>query len=225
MADIDNASVITALRAPFNNVGRVPVGGGQQADYIEWTDAVIRLNETVGEDNWDWHVSDPTFLGDAQAGFAICKGSLTIRFPDGTTSTKEQFGGNEYGRGMTADNAIKGAGSDALKKAASLFGIAFELAGKSKGGTSRNGGQDYDGPRTSRPSASRPQPADDGEEIYCEECGEPLTETQFRDGKVWTPADLARYGRNKFGRALDMTCYRAANDAKKRAENNGSLPF
>ena len=52
----------------------------------------------------------------------------------------------------------------------------------------------------------------------CEECGEPLTETRFKDGTNWPPAQLAVFGRRKHSRILCMTHYREANQAKRRAE-------
>lgn len=51
--------------------------------------------------------------------------------------------------------------------------------------------------------------------LVCEVCGEELTDTKFRDGTVWTPAQLAAYGRRKHNKVLCMGDYKAANDAKK----------
>lgn len=50
--------------------------------------------------------------------------------------------------------------------------------------------------------------------LTCEECGETLTETRFKDGKVWSAAQLAVYGRRKHSKILDMKCYREANQRK-----------
>ena len=58
----------------------------------------------------------------------------------------------------------------------------------------------------------------DPEALYCEECGEPLTETRFKDGTNWAPAQLAVFGRRKHSRILCMSHYREANQAKRRAE-------
>jgi hypothetical protein len=58
----------------------------------------------------------------------------------------------------------------------------------------------------------------DTEALYCEECGELLTETRFKDGTNWAPSQLAVFGRRKHSRILCMTHYKEANQAKRRAE-------
>ena len=58
----------------------------------------------------------------------------------------------------------------------------------------------------------------DLDSLFCEECGEPLTETRFKDGTNWAPAQLAVFGRRKHSRILCMSHYREANQAKRRAE-------
>lgn len=65
----------------------------------------------------------------------VVKGRLTINTPAGAI-TKEQYGSCqiEYSKdgrpGMTPGDALKGAGSDALRKCASLLGIALDLYGE-----------------------------------------------------------------------------------------------
>lgn len=65
----------------------------------------------------------------------VVKGRLTIHTPGGHL-VKEQFGSCEipYDKegkpGMTPGDALKGAGSDALRKCASLLGIALDLYGE-----------------------------------------------------------------------------------------------
>lgn len=233
--------IIASLEQAFDpsEIRQREGGFGKMLDYIDWPAAVRRLNTAAGSNNWSFEVSDLQFKGDLAAGLAICKGRLTIEFPDGTTSTKEQYGGNAYGgvdgrRGMSAEDAAKGAGSDALKKCAALFGIALDLAEKGGNGQANGGGfgqaprpsQGYD--QNSRPSQGQAsnngngqangQASVDGESLYCEECGEPLTETRFKDQTVWSPAQLAAYGRRKHSKILDMSCYRQANQAKRQAE-------
>lgn len=207
-----NESVIEALREPFENTGRVPVGGGSSADYIEWTDAVRRLDDAVGSDNWEWRLSDLQAVGDGAKGYMLCKGSLTIHFPDGAVITKEQFGGNAYGNGMDPENAAKGAGSDALKKAAQLFGIAFNLAGKKQGG---QGGAYQQ--QAARPQGGSPRApiADDGDEYYCSECGEQIVGGSFGDGKPFSAAQAAGWSR-KYNRP--PLCRTHLAEAKKSAE-------
>jgi hypothetical protein len=63
-------------------------------------------------------------------------------------------------------------------------------------------------------SATAPSAPGNGA-LVCDACGDALTETKFRDGTAWTPAQLAAYGRKKHGRVLCMSDYKAANDALK----------
>lgn len=61
-------------------------------------------------------------------------------------------------------------------------------------------------------------PAGDPDSLDCEVCGEALTETRFKDGSNWAPAQLAVYGRRKHSRILCIRDYRAANEARRKAE-------
>lgn len=71
-----------------------------------------------------------------------------------------------------------------------------------------------------KPAAAHIEPAasSDYETFNCEECGEPLTETQFKDGPNWPPSQLATFGRRKHSRILCMIHYREANQAQRRAQ-------
>jgi hypothetical protein len=131
---------------------------------------------------------------------------------------------------MSLEDAAKGAGSDALKKCAALFGVALDLSekdGTARGGgfTNGNSGGGYS-PRPSNntsgfgggQSGGQGDAPMDIDSLYCEECGEPLTETRFKDGTNWAPAQLAVFGRRKHSRILCMSHYREANQSKRRAE-------
>ena len=61
-------------------------------------------------------------------------------------------------------------------------------------------------------------PFDPNAPLLCSECQAPLVETKFKDGTVWSPATLAELGQKKFGRVLDMACYRKENEALKRTQ-------
>jgi hypothetical protein len=68
--------------------------------------------------------------------------------------------------------------------------------------------------------------ANDLEAFTCEECGDSLTGTRFKDGTNWPPSQLAVFGRRKHSRILCMTHYREANQAKRRAEEAlQNVPF
>lgn len=236
-----NQDLISALSAPFppEELRKRPGGGGIMLDYIDWIAALDRLNNEVGMPNWDFTLGEVQMIGDAQAGYAICRGQMTVRFPEGQVATKSAYGGCAYGqggKGMSPDDAAKGAGSDAFKKCATLFNVAIDLARKDapqNGGFNSNyGGGSQGGYGGGNRQQSYQQPSnqgggftngqagfsDDGEPLYCEECGEPLTETRFKDGTNWAPEQLAVFGRRKHSRVLCMTHYREANQARRRAE-------
>jgi hypothetical protein len=223
--------VIAGLEKPFppGAVRQRQGGGGAMLDYIDWPTAVRRLNDATGTNNWDFTVSDPQFIAGGDGGYAVCIGHLTIRFPDGTSATKGAAGGNAYGRGMNPDDAAKGAASDALKKCASLFGVALNLAEK---GAPQGGYQQRQpsGQAQGRPYANdapqQPAQQGGGGDLFCDECAEPLTETRFKDGTAWGPEQLATFGRRKHSQVLCMTHYREANNAKRRAEEAlQTVPF
>lgn len=116
-----------------------PGQNGSQLLYIPTFAVIARLNE--GCDAWDFEITEHLLFDNE----VVVIGKLTA---DGIT--KMAFGGS----GITKDNAgrivsladdLKSAGSDALKKAASLLGVGLEL---------------YGAGRTSAPSAAaspRPQ--------------------------------------------------------------------
>jgi len=142
---------------------------------------------------------------------------------------------------------LKGAATDALKKCASLVGVGLYLwkkeppAGLGNGGQPANGGYSNgsgygngnggggygggsngasgtNGMHVVGGNGSGPAASADFEAFACEECGEPLTETRFKDGTNWPPSQLAVFGRRKHSRVLCMMHYREANQAKRRAE-------
>lgn len=242
--------VIDRLQEPFDPSELKQREGsfGKMLDYIDWPMAVRRMDAAVGQNNWDFEITQTLVVGDC----VVCVGKMTVRYPDGTSATKSGCGGNSFGRGMNPDDAAKGAGSDALRKCASLFGVALALAEKE--GPSSNGGRGFTGGNNGGGYGSQPrqngngyangqgnsgygnqgggQPSggNDGpvdiDSLYCEECGEPLTETRFKDGQSWSPSQLAVFGRRKHGKILDMKCYRDANQAKRRAEEAlQQIPF
>lgn len=86
-----------------------------------------------------------------------------------------------------------------------------------QGGVKRGEYPPVAGNATGEPAAPTPLHGD-AEAISCEECGEILTETRFKDGTNWAPGQLAVFGRRKHSRILCITHYREANQAKRRAE-------
>lgn len=100
--------------------------GGAKLDYITGEQCITRLNDTLGVDGWGFEVVEHGQAGDD----FWARGRLTAYFPERTV-IREQFGGvKNRGGGMEMADAMKGAATDALKKAASLIGVALYLSDK-----------------------------------------------------------------------------------------------
>ena len=97
--------------------------GGKWLSYVEAHSVIARLNE--GCDVWSFEIVEHQILAEE----VVVVAKLTA---DGIM--KMAFGGSSItrdreGRAMSIADALKAAGSDALKKAASLLGVALELYG------------------------------------------------------------------------------------------------
>jgi hypothetical protein len=200
--------------------------GGAQIEYHTGEQITSKLNETLGFLNWSFRVLEHGIHAEADECWTL--GELTVTVGDRTV-TRQQFGSQKVKRSRSSGTPLdigfdlKGASTDALKKCASLIGVGLYLWAKTPPvpvGNARQG--DDSGPRPIRSSgdgdSSSGQTANDLESFSCEECGEPLTETRFKDGTNWAPSQLAVFGRRKHSRILCMSHYREANQAKRRAE-------
>lgn len=112
--------VLAALSAPFPpEVIRHRVGaGGKDLTWVDARTVAARLDEVIGVNGWDFAVEP---VGDTSTVVGI----LTIRFPDGTVARRQDFGYETGGSG----ESLKEAASDALRRCASLFGVARYLYG------------------------------------------------------------------------------------------------
>lgn len=212
------------LTAPFDVTFR-DLRGGVELEYITGEQATTRLNETLGFLNWSFRIVEHGIHAEADECWAL--GELTVNL-DGRTVTRQQFGSQKIKRSRASGTPLdigfdlKGAATDALKKCASLIGVALYLWKKEPPAGLGNGGAPVSIGGATENGAAGPRPVNgtgvDPDALYCEECGEPLTETRFKDGTNWAPAQLAVFGRRKHSRILCMSHYREANQAKRRAE-------
>jgi len=123
---------ILSQRTPAGEI-RVRDGrGGQKLKYTDGAYVIRTLNEALGWD-WDFVADNEELLMNGEIPFEIkVRGTLTVRM-DGRTVTKTQYGCQpiEMKRDGTAPVSIgdcyKGAATDALKKCASMLGIALDL--------------------------------------------------------------------------------------------------
>lgn len=123
-----------------------PGGHGKDLDYVSGSTVIDILNNAFGH-NWSWAVKEfwredsiPFYSkndnsrenGIPQGPIIHCLGTLTAQFYDDNgdvaTISKDGFGAKAIvgGQSDQKDN-YKSAATDALKKAASLFGIAAQL--------------------------------------------------------------------------------------------------
>lgn len=209
--------------------------GGFTFDYVTGEQVATRLNETLGFLGWSFRIVEHGILAEADECWAL--GELTVHI-DERTVTRQQFGSQKIKRSRSSGTPLdigfdlKGAGTDAMKKCASLIGVALYLSHKEPKEAPQSQGN-APTPFSERSTtssggggSSRAGGSNDTDALYCEECGEPLTETRFKDGSVWSPTQLAVFGRRKHSRILCMAHYREANNAKRRAEEAlQSTPF
>jgi hypothetical protein len=225
------AELYARLATPFDVTFR-DLRGGVELEYITGEQATTRLNETLGFLNWSFRVLEHGIHAEADECWVLGELAVTL---DGRTVTRQQFGSQKVKRSRSSGTPLdigfdlKGATTDALKKCASLIGVALYLwkkeppAGLGNGGqptgnlgNAQAGGNGQNGIHVV--GGSNGAAGADPDSLYCEECGEPLTETRFKDGTNWAPAQLAVFGRRKHSRILCMSHYRDANQAKRRAE-------
>ena len=115
------ARVIEVLLRPFEgiDIGALPKGG-QKLSYLETHACIDRLNEAFTPLGWSW---EPGQLHERLTGpkaQTAVYGVLTVHTDFGTIK-KGAWGGQDMSTSMADD--LKGASSDALKKAATYLGI------------------------------------------------------------------------------------------------------
>jgi hypothetical protein len=107
--------------------------GGKTLSYVSHDWVTRQLNEAF---NWQWSfeiLSERILPDEAAPREVVVKGRLTIHTTHGDL-IKNQFGSSEVKRTKSGDlislgDDLKAAASDALKKCASLLGLALDLYG------------------------------------------------------------------------------------------------
>ena len=102
--------------------------GGANLTYIPVSEVINRLNKVVGVDKWSYSVKSWQQLGNA-----IVAHVTLIAEIEGNTVTRDGVGGQKIkmtkqGEPLDIGDEVKGAVSDALKKAAQAFGVGLYLA-------------------------------------------------------------------------------------------------
>ncbi len=99
-----------------------PGRGGTTFDYIPADYAIELLNEAFGFE-WDTRIINHIQVDST----VIVQLELSVPALPALPVVKQQFGSCDVNKGVTVGDAFKGAASDALKKCATLLGIALEL--------------------------------------------------------------------------------------------------
>lgn len=117
------AKEVVSRRLPPEKIKQRPGGGGMTFDYVT-PDVVIKILNEAFDYQWDSRI----FESRREDNTVIVGVELKVWAEDGTTPVvKQQFGSCDITRGLGVGEAFKGATSDALKKAATLLGVALEL--------------------------------------------------------------------------------------------------
>ena len=215
------ADVYEKLAAPFETTFK-DVRGGVELEYITGEQCITRLNETLGVAGWSFTIKEHGINAEADEAWVLAE--LQANF-GGTFVVRQQFGSQKLKRSRSSGTPLdigfdlKGAATDALKKCAMQLGVGLYLSKKEQpsGGNGAIGGRNgQDADNGSTGAAVSTEAAASG--LSCAECGKELGETRFKDGTVWSPTQLAGYGRRKHNRVLCMEHYRAANEARRRSE-------
>lgn len=163
---------------PRNQIYTRPGKGGKSFTYVTGNYVEKKLNYLFGF-MWDFDVIEQGVVGD----FIWVKGKLVGKLPNGATISKTQFGRSEikYGKDkahkpenmVDYGNDLKAAATDALKKCASLLGIAADVYGKADY-QQETGIVIRDIPEVSKKEAV---PGPDGEPVFvCTKCDEIVDE-------------------------------------------------
>jgi hypothetical protein len=120
------------LSAPFDYTF-TDVRGGVELTYVTGEQVARRLNEVLGVAGWSFRVLKHDIHPEADEVWVL--GELVAEI-DGKHITKQQFGSEKIKRSRTTGTPLdlgfnlKGAGTDALKKCASLLGVGLYLSRK-----------------------------------------------------------------------------------------------
>ena len=120
---------IMEQRTPGNAIRTRRGKGGKEFRYVTHAHVTRTLNTAFGW-AWDFEVLDTRIFPDDQPQEVFVRGRLTVRTKSGVI-VKEQFGSASVKRSgkqiISLGDDLKAASSDALKKCASLLGLALDL--------------------------------------------------------------------------------------------------
>ena len=125
----DAQRIVMEQRTPPDAIRTRQGRGGRQFKYVTHAYVTRTLNQAFGW-AWDFEVLDTRIVPEENPQEVVIRGRLTVRTKNGTI-VKEQFGSSQVKRSQgqitSLGDDLKAAGSDALKKCASLLGLALDL--------------------------------------------------------------------------------------------------
>jgi hypothetical protein len=130
--------MLSALSEPFDpSVEKQLKKGGTSLTYIPVSEVITRLNRVLGVDMWSYHIVSCA-RDTLDPDYVVAHVRLTATFvptddAPALTVVKDGIGGQKIKRTKNGDivdlgDEMKGAVSDALKKAAQHFGVGLYLA-------------------------------------------------------------------------------------------------
>jgi len=132
------SNMLSALSEPFDpSVEKQLKKGGASLTYIPVSEVITRLNRVLGVDMWSYHIVSCA-RDTLDPDYVVAHVRLTATFvptddAPALTVVKDGIGGQKIKRTKNGDivdlgDEMKGAVSDALKKAAQHFGVGLYLA-------------------------------------------------------------------------------------------------
>ena len=113
---------------PSQFIKQRPGRGGLTLDYVEANYIFQRLN-AIFRCDWDVDIVEQNIY--KEAGQIATKARLTVRFADGRSVSKTAWGGSEVknkdGKVIDIADDLKASESDAIKKAASMLGLCWDV--------------------------------------------------------------------------------------------------
>lgn len=111
------------IKTPPEFIKKRPGAGGKQFSYVEIGYVIRKLNEAFSPLNWDFKITDKI----EKPKEIIVQGELTVKDHKGNSVVKTQFGQGDFKSNVSFGDVYKAATSDALKKCASLLGVALDV--------------------------------------------------------------------------------------------------
>ncbi len=139
-AQLEAVKQIISQRTPDKEIRTRKGRGGMVFKYTDGAYVIRTLNEALGH-NWDFEADNEEVINWQGVPFEVrCRGRLTVRL-NGQAVTKVQYGSQliEFVKErdkqgnvvvvapVSIGDCFKGAATDAMKKCASLFGLALDL--------------------------------------------------------------------------------------------------